>query len=134
MASTKTVAARLVSCLLASTATVGLAQVSPEPSPTDAAAALGTGGATQPQSQAGTDLGAEIIVLATRTSEVASKVPLSVTAYLRERLTVAPDLLHESGSVFVQIGDENVHRLRGAARASRWETIRWRLGRPRTER
>jgi adenine-specific DNA-methyltransferase len=33
-------------------------------------------------------------------------------AYLRDRLTVVRDLLVESGSVFVQIGDENVHRVR----------------------
>ena len=33
-------------------------------------------------------------------------------SYLRDRLTVARDLLTESGSVFVQIGDENVHRVR----------------------
>ena len=32
--------------------------------------------------------------------------------YLRDRLTTARDLLTESGSVFVQIGDENVHRVR----------------------
>jgi len=36
----------------------------------------------------------------------------SYLSYLRDRLTVARDLLHESGSVFVQIGDENVHRVR----------------------
>ena len=36
----------------------------------------------------------------------------SYLTYLRERLTVARDLLTESGSVFVQIGDENVHRVR----------------------
>ncbi|MES1949832.1 DNA methylase [Salinisphaera sp. S4-8] len=36
----------------------------------------------------------------------------SYLTYLRERLTVARDLLHESGSIFVQIGDENVHRVR----------------------
>jgi len=36
----------------------------------------------------------------------------SYLAYLRDRLTVARDLLSESGSVFVQIGDENVHRVR----------------------
>ena len=29
-----------------------------------------------------------------------------------DRLTIARDLLHESGSIFVQIGDENVHRVR----------------------
>ena len=33
-------------------------------------------------------------------------------SYLRDRLTVARDLLSDSGSVFVQIGDENVHRVR----------------------
>lgn len=36
----------------------------------------------------------------------------SYLTYLRDRLTVARDLLIESGSVFVQIGDENVHRVR----------------------
>ena len=36
----------------------------------------------------------------------------SYLTYLRDRLTVARELLHESGSVFVQIGDENVHRVR----------------------
>ncbi len=36
----------------------------------------------------------------------------SYLTYLRDRLTVARDLLTESGSVFVQIGDENIHRVR----------------------
>jgi len=36
----------------------------------------------------------------------------SYLTYLRDRLTIARDLLHESGSIFVQIGDENVHRVR----------------------
>ena len=36
----------------------------------------------------------------------------SYLSYLRDRLVVARDLLTESGSVFVQIGDENVHRVR----------------------
>ncbi|WP_428278415.1 site-specific DNA-methyltransferase [Candidatus Palauibacter sp.] len=36
----------------------------------------------------------------------------SYLSYLRDRLAVARDLLAESGSVFVQIGDENVHRVR----------------------
>ena len=36
----------------------------------------------------------------------------SYLTYLRDRLTVARDLLTESGSVFVQIGDENVHKVR----------------------
>jgi len=33
----------------------------------------------------------------------------SYLSYLRDRLTVARDLLTESGSIFVQIGDENFH-------------------------
>jgi len=36
----------------------------------------------------------------------------SYLTYLRDRLTAARDLLADSGSVFVQIGDENVHRVR----------------------
>ena len=36
----------------------------------------------------------------------------SYLTYLRDRLTVARELLTDSGSVFVQIGDENVHRVR----------------------
>ena len=36
----------------------------------------------------------------------------SYLTYLRDRLLVARDLLTESGSVFVQIGDENVHLVR----------------------
>ena len=36
----------------------------------------------------------------------------SYLAYLRDRLIVARDLLTDSGSIFVQISDENVHRLR----------------------
>ena len=35
----------------------------------------------------------------------------SYLTYLRDRLTVARDLLTRIGSVFVQIGDENVHRV-----------------------
>ena len=37
----------------------------------------------------------------------------SYLSYLRDRLIVARDLLTESGSCFVQIGDENVHLVRG---------------------
>ncbi len=33
-------------------------------------------------------------------------------SYLRDRLTVARDLLADSGSIFVQICDENVHRIK----------------------
>ena len=36
----------------------------------------------------------------------------SYLTYLRDRLVVARELLTESGSIFVQIGDENVHRVR----------------------
>jgi len=36
----------------------------------------------------------------------------SYLAYLRDRLLLARELLHESGSVFVQISDENVHHVR----------------------
>ena len=36
----------------------------------------------------------------------------SYLTYLRDRLWLAKDLLHESGSVFVQISDENVHHVR----------------------
>src|SRR6185503_7279740 len=36
----------------------------------------------------------------------------SYLTYLRDRLTVARDLLADTGAIFVQIGDENVHRVR----------------------
>lgn len=36
----------------------------------------------------------------------------SYLTYMRDRLAVARDLLTESGSIFVQIGDENVHLVR----------------------
>ena len=36
----------------------------------------------------------------------------SYLAYLRDRLLVAKELLADSGSIFVQISDENVHRMR----------------------
>ena len=36
----------------------------------------------------------------------------SYLTYLRNRLLLAKELLHESGSVFVQIGDENIHHVR----------------------
>ena len=36
----------------------------------------------------------------------------SYLTYLRDRLLVARELLHESGSVFVQISDENLHHVR----------------------
>jgi adenine-specific DNA-methyltransferase len=38
----------------------------------------------------------------------------SYLSYLRDRLVVARDLLTESGSIFVQIGDENLHLVRAA--------------------
>lgn len=36
----------------------------------------------------------------------------SYLSYLRERIVVAKELLTDSGSIFVQIGDENIHRVR----------------------
>src|SRR5690606_11070399 len=36
----------------------------------------------------------------------------SYLTYLRDRLLMAKELLHESGSVFVQISDENLHLVR----------------------
>src|ERR1039458_9924183 len=36
----------------------------------------------------------------------------SYLSYLRDRLLLARELLHESGSIFVQISDENVHHVR----------------------
>lgn len=36
----------------------------------------------------------------------------SYLTYLRDRVTVSRDLLAKSGSIFLQIGDENVHRVR----------------------
>jgi adenine-specific DNA-methyltransferase len=36
----------------------------------------------------------------------------SYLTYLRDRLLLARDLLHESGSIFVQISDDNVHHVR----------------------
>ena len=39
----------------------------------------------------------------------------SYLAYLRDRLIAAKELLADTGSIFVQIGDENVHRVRSVA-------------------
>lgn len=36
----------------------------------------------------------------------------SYLTYLRDRLMLAADLLHESGSVFIQISSENIHKVR----------------------
>jgi adenine-specific DNA-methyltransferase len=36
----------------------------------------------------------------------------SYLTYIRDRLTVARDLLADSGSIFVQIGDENLHKVK----------------------
>ena len=36
----------------------------------------------------------------------------SYVSYLRDRLLLAKDMLHESGSIFVQISDENLHLVR----------------------
>ena len=44
----------------------------------------------------------------------------SYLTYLRDRLLLARELLHESGSVFVQISDENVHHVRGVDGRGVW--------------
>src|SRR5690348_18175127 len=41
----------------------------------------------------------------------------SYLTYLRDRLAIAHELLAKSGSIFVQIGDENVHRIRSVMRS-----------------
>ena len=56
-------------------------------------------------------------LLASRNRSAPSATPGSsastrISSYLRDRLVVARELLTESGSVFVQIGDENVHLVR----------------------
>jgi outer membrane receptor protein involved in Fe transport len=73
-----------VALLLTSSAPV-LAQAAGN-SATDAAAMPGAGGATQPQEEAGADLGGDIVVTATRTAQTASKVPVSITAYSQAKL------------------------------------------------
>ena len=35
-----------------------------------------------------------------------------ISDLFEDRLTIARDLLTETGSIFVQIGDENMHRVR----------------------
>ena len=50
----------------------------------------------------------------------------SYLSYLRDRLTVARDLLSDSGSIFVQIGDENVHRVRRSWTRCSGRRISWR--------
>jgi adenine-specific DNA-methyltransferase len=61
----------------------------------------------------------------------------SYLTYLRDRLTVARDLLTESGSVFVQISNENQHLVRSVldetfGRANGVATIVWRKASPET--
>ena len=46
----------------------------------------------------------------------------SYLTYLRDRLTVARDLLTDSGSILVQIGDENVHLVRTLMDEDIWGT------------
>ena len=49
----------------------------------------------------------------------------SYLAYLRDRFAVARELLTDSGSVFVQIGDENVHLVRAFSTRSLAATTSW---------
>jgi len=59
----------------------------------------------------------------------------SYLSYLRDRLLLARELLHESGSVFVQISDENIHLVRCVLdevfeRENEVATIAWKKGTP----
>jgi len=59
----------------------------------------------------------------------------SYLSYLRDRLLLARELLHERGSVFVQISDENVHLLRCVLdevfnKSNEVATIVWKKGTP----
>jgi adenine-specific DNA-methyltransferase len=62
----------------------------------------------------------------------------SYLTYLRDRLTVARDLLADSGSLFVQISDENVHLVRALldevlGSGNSISTIVWKKGAPRSK-
>ena len=62
----------------------------------------------------------------------------SYLTYLRDRLTVARELLAESGSIFIQISDENVHLLRTLVDEvfgpqNTVATIVWKKGAPRSK-
>ena len=62
----------------------------------------------------------------------------SYLTYLRDRLTVARDLLADTGSLFVQISDENVHVLRSLVDEvlgpqNAVATIVWKKGAPRSK-
>ncbi len=59
----------------------------------------------------------------------------SYLSYLRDRLLLAKELLHESGSIFVQISDENVHKVRSLLdevfeKKNQVATIAWKKGTP----
>jgi len=62
----------------------------------------------------------------------------SYLTYLRDRLTVARDLLTDSGSIFVQISDENVHLVRSLldevfGNTNNVSTIVWKKAAPRSK-
>ncbi len=62
----------------------------------------------------------------------------SYLTYLRDRLTVARDLLTDSGSIFVQISDENVHLIRSLldevfGGSNSVSTIVWKKGAPQSK-
>ena len=62
----------------------------------------------------------------------------SYLTYLRDRLMVARELLADTGSIFVQISDENVHLLRALADEvlgpqNAVATIVWKKGAPRSK-
>ena len=59
----------------------------------------------------------------------------SYLTYIRDRMLLAKDLLHESGSVFIQISDENVHLVRCILdevfdKKNEVATIAWKKGTP----
>ncbi|WP_293977450.1 TonB-dependent receptor [Sphingomonas sp.] len=74
---------RLLLCALLSSTAPLSAQVAGGTA-SDPAATNGANGAAQ--AQAGSDLGGEIVVTATRTAQTASKVPISITAYTQAKL------------------------------------------------
>ncbi len=59
----------------------------------------------------------------------------SYLTYIRDRMLLAKDLLHESGSIFIQISDENVHLVRCILdevfdKKNEVATIAWKKGTP----
>jgi adenine-specific DNA-methyltransferase len=49
----------------------------------------------------------------------------SYLSYLRDRLLLAREVIHESGSIFVEISDENLHHVRGLLDEVFGVKLRW---------